>query len=415
LAIVGLQIGNGYFIASNTSLPKGPLAAGASFAFPVTWDLTNAQVTNSQNSSFGSVAPGVKSAPLTLLTRNGALGYATSFPISLTGTEVSKTPFLTVSPKTVDFGSATIFDPNHIPTTPGIFTIANDGLSNLTILGYAYTYDELSSSPKYINSTTINGIWDLGSGFTATTLPAIGSIITPNTVITVPSVFNPVNGTGVYASLWQVWSDGGTVNIILEGSAATPPMANFSISDGHGGWLPQSNLIMDFGIVTPGSSSSRQIRICNSGGSSLQIDKSKPPNGVFHISDPAELHESQVIPPGQCAYGVVLFVANTEEYNLPNIVLANSWTLNTNDLNWGVHVVQITGTVVSTKVGPMNSTGSTIYNYLGCFRESTNGPRLFPNEPLAPSTSMNNANCQNSCYGSAKYAFSGTEFGSECW
>ena len=49
---------------------------------------------------------------------------------------------------------------------------------------------------------------------------------------------------------------------------------------------------MDFGDVAPGSSSSRQIRICNSGGSALEIDKSKPPNGIFHISDPTELEET---------------------------------------------------------------------------------------------------------------------------
>ena len=28
---------------------------------------------------------------------------------------------------------------------------------------------------------------------------------------------------------------------------------------------------------------------------------------------------------------------------------------------------------------------------------------------------MSNNNCQNACYGAAKYAFAGTEFGDECW
>jgi hypothetical protein len=89
-------------------------------------------------------------------------------------------------------------------------------------------------------------------------------------------------------------------------------------------------------------------------------------------------------------------------------------TLNTNDLNFGVHVVEIVGTVVSGKVGPVNeSTGSTVYEYLGCFHEAYSGPRLFPNEPLSPSNTNDNGNCQTACYGAAKYAFAGTEYGDE--
>ena len=124
---------------------------------------------------------------------------------------------------------------------------------------------------------------------------------------------------------------------------------------------------------------------------------------------------SQQIPVNSCAFGTVLMVANTEEYNLPDLVLNNTWTLNTNDLTFGVHVVEITGTVVSTKVGPVNSTGQTVYNYLGCFQESTGGSRLFPNEPVGPSQNNTNGNCQTICYDAKQYAFAGTEFGTECW
>ena len=87
-SIVGLTLGTGYFSASNSSLPTGSLAAGQSFSFPVSWDLTNAQIQNTPNASYGNVSPGVKSTPLTLTTVNGKAGYATSFPISLTGTEI---------------------------------------------------------------------------------------------------------------------------------------------------------------------------------------------------------------------------------------------------------------------------------------------------------------------------------------
>jgi hypothetical protein len=398
----GLTVGNSYFKATNASLPTGALKAGASFSFPVAWNLTNVQITNDNNASSGNISPGIKTTPLSLMTTNGVTGYATLFPISLIGTEVSDAPFLSVVPNTVDFGGIVISDGSTIPTEVSALTISN-----------AYTTDDLTNSPEFVNSTFINGSWDLGYGFTAQTLPAVGSQIPANTDISVDVTFDPINGIQDYASYWQIWSDGGTVNTILEGIAATPPICNFSVSTLQGGWSPPSNLIMNFGDVAPGSSTSLQIRLCNDGGSSLEIDKSKPPNGVF-LGDPDELVESQQIAPGQCAYGTVTFAPNTEEYDEPNLVVNNTWTLNTNDLTFGVHVVEIVGTVVSHKVGPLNSEGQTIYEYLGCFHEAYSGPRLFPNEPLSPSpNSMDNNLCQNACYEAAQYAFAGTEYGDE--
>ncbi|KAH7403338.1 hypothetical protein BKA64DRAFT_706835 [Cadophora sp. MPI-SDFR-AT-0126] len=411
----GLDTGNDYFKASNANLPKGPLAVGAKFSIPVTWDLTNVQIVSNDNASYSNVVPGIKSTPLTLFTTNAVSGFATLFPISLVGTQVSTKPFLAVTPSTVDFGGIIVLAPDGIKPNSGVVTIANKGLSPLTILGYAYTNDKLQNSPTYVNSTIKNGKWDMGPGFSAVTLPAIGSKIAANKAISVDAAFFPITGTGLYNTYWQVWSDGGTASITLEASASTAPVANFSISNGHGGWLPQTSLLMDFGKVAPGSSSSREIRLCNNGGSSLQISKSKPPYGVFHISDPTMLHESQLIATGTCAYGEVLFVANTEEYNQPDLTVNNSWTLNANDLTWGVHVIEITGTVVSNKVGPIKSTGETVYQYLGCFKENNNGPRLFSSEPLAPSDTNSNGNCQTACLAAGKYAFAGTEFGTECW
>ncbi|APA14815.1 hypothetical protein sscle_13g095850 [Sclerotinia sclerotiorum 1980 UF-70] len=417
-SINGATVGNGYFSVNNSTLPTGPLNAGATFIFPVTWDLTNVQVGATANTSFGNVSPGIKSTPLTILTTNAVAGYATLYPISLTGTEVSSKPFLAIAPTTVDYGGIIITSTSNINPQSAIFTISNKGLMSMTITGYAYTADELDDNPVFINSTVINGTWDLGFGyFTAVGLPAIGSQVAPSSQLSIQSSFDPTNGTGSYNSYWQVWSDGGSVNIILEGIASTAPITNFSISNGEGGWLPQANLFMDFGKVAPGSSSSQQIRICNVGGSSLEISKSKPPNGVFHISDPTELHESQQIAVNDCAYGTVIFSANVEEYNKPDLLLNNTWTLNTDDVNWGVHVVEITGTVISKKVGPINSTtGQTIYNYLGCFQESTTGPRLLPNQGYTPNVTVNdNDMCQEACYGLAQYSFAGTEYTSQCW
>jgi hypothetical protein len=407
--------GDARFVVDTTKLPTGPLAAGAKFSFPVTWDLTNSTVANNPNASYGNTSPGIKSTPLSINTTNAQAGYSTVFPVSLTGTEISQDPYLVVSPNTLDYGGIVILDPNNVPSISSPFTIQNSGLSNMTIIGYAWTQDDLGANPTLTNVTQSGGVYNLGPGFTSAQLPAVGTVFGANTAVTIQSTFYPNNGTGSYYSYLHIWSTGGTHSIILEGAASTAPIANFSISTSEGGWLPQSNSIMDFGSVTPGSSSSLQIRICNQGGSVLTIDKSKPPNGVFHISDPTELHESQQIPVNSCAYGTVIMNANTEEYNLPDLFVNNTWTLNTNDLSFGVHVVQIQGTVVSYKVGPTNSTGQSVYNYLGCFKEfNAGGNRLFPNELANPSNNNSNAYCQTLCY-SKQYWFAATQYGTECW
>jgi len=233
----------------------------------------------------------------------------------------------------VDYSGLVLLDPNNVPTNSLSFTISNAGLTNLTILGYAYTTDDLNvDNIDYTNSTFGDADQDLGYGFSSSGLPPVGTVINGGDQISIDSTLTPVNGTGIYNSFFTVWSDSGTQDCILEGSASTAPIANFSISTSEGGWLPASDLLMDFGDVVPGTTPSLQSRICNQGGSVLEISKSKPPNGVFHPEDPTELHESQNIPVNECAYGTVLFATNTEVPSTPDQEYNNTWTLNTGRL-----------------------------------------------------------------------------------
>lgn len=330
--IESVTTGDANFQVDPSTLPQGPIKAGAMFSFPVTWNLTTTHNGNTANASYGNVAPGVKSTALTLTTVNAVAGYSTQFPVGLTGTEVSNDAFIQIAPTTVDYSGLVILDPDNIPTNSLSFTITNAGLANLTILGYAYTTDDLDDDDvNYTNTTFSDTEQDLGYGFTSSDLPPVGTVLNGGSQVSVDSTFTPVNGTGNYASFFTVWSSGGEQSIILEGSASTAPIANFSISTSEGGWLPSSNLLMDFGDVVPGSTPSLQIRICNQGGSVLQIEKSKPPNGAFHPDDPTELHESQDIPVNECAYGTVLFASNVEPPNTPDQVYSNTWTLNTGE------------------------------------------------------------------------------------
>lgn len=407
--------GDAHFKVDPSTLPQGPVAQGASFTFPVTWDLVNAQTGNTANASYGNVSPGVKSTPLTITTVNAVQGYSTKFPISLTGTEVSQKAFLVEAPITVDFSGIVLLANQNTPSETSPFTISNAGLSPLTILGYAYTTDDLNSATIHYTNVTArnNGTFDLGVGFTSSNLPPVGTVMQGSAQISVEATFYPVNGVGSYSSYLFTFTDAGSVHIILEGSASTAPIANFSISNGEGGWLPQSNLLMDFGKVAPGTTSQRQIRICNQGGSVLLVSKSKPPNGAFRPDDPTALHESQPIPVGSCAFATVLFITNAEAPNVPDQVYTNSWTLNTDDLNFGVHVVEITGTLVSRKVGPTNSTGDPVYTYLGCFTDNNPTGRLLPSQQYADNNN-NNGRCQTDC-ATGKYVFSGTEYQTECY
>ena len=410
-----VTVGDAHFEVNINDLPKGAIAKGASFSFPVTWNLETTTTGNTPNASYGNVSPGVKSTALTLTTVNAVAGYSTSFPISLTGTEVSTKAFLVIAPITVDYGGVVLLPDQSTPSINSPFTISNAGLNDMTIKGYAYTSDDLDDDDiDYTNVTTSNdGTSILGDGFTSSNLPAVGAVINGGHQISVDSAFTPSDGVGSYQSYFLVWTTGGYASIILEGSASTAPIANFSISNGEGGWLPEGNLVMDFGSVAPGTTTERQIRICNVGGSVLEVSKSKPPNGAFRPEDPTSLHESQDIAVGECAYATVLFVTNAENPNMPDQIFTNSWTLNTDDLNFGVHEVEIKGTLVARKVGPTNSTGDAVYTYLGCYIDNAPGGRLIQNQQYADNNN-DNGRCQTACAGK-KYIFSGTEFQTECY
>ncbi|KAH0046468.1 hypothetical protein KCU78_g6, partial [Aureobasidium melanogenum] len=418
--ITNVQTADSNFVVHLSDLPKGAITVGQQFSFPVVWNLTQAVVNNVVNASFGSTSPGFKSTPLTITTNNAVTGFATVFPISLTGREVSQAPFLDTTPSTVDFGGVILVGASGDSdgkTIGSTMTIRNDGLAPLVIAGYAWTQDEIDDDDvDWTNVTqSDDGTFILGPGFYATDLPPVNSTVNPSQSIIVDLVFAPDNGTGNYFSFFNIWTNGGVTDTILEGSASTAPIANMSISTSEHGWTDvttQSAPVMDFGYVQAGTTQSLQIRICNEGGSVLDISKSKPPNGVFYISDPAELHEELQIAPNTCAYGTVLMSPPTEHYNQPDQQVNNAWTLNTDDLNFGVHVVQIQGVIQSVHVGPQNSTGNPTYTYLGCFQDNTNG-KLLPNQLYAGNNNTNGM-CQNLATPGG-YVFTGTEYQIECY
>lgn len=406
----GMTVGDARFEVDNASLPPGALAAGATFNIPVRWNLTTANVQNTPGASFGSVTPGIKTTPLTITTQNGIAGYADSLPVSLSGNQVSNKAYLSLTPVTVDFGGLVVGVPGKESTASKPFSIANLGSQPLTIKSYAYTTDALDEADvNFTGVTKTNGVWDLGYGFTSLNLLEPGTVLEAGKAVTVEATLSTINGTGGYLSYFHVYTDGGDAFTILEGAASTAPKANFSISTSEGGW--KDELTLDFGLVAPGGEAQGQIRICNNGGSVLSVTKSKPPLGVIRaLSAGIDFHEGQKIAVGECAYGTVLFNPLNEPPNIPDFVVSDTWTLNVDDLGFGVHEVVIKGTVHDRIVGPTNPDGSARYQYLGCYQDQ---PRLLP-KAIYPAGQQENARCQNACM-AAGYVFAGTEYHTECW
>ncbi|KAF2842163.1 WSC-domain-containing protein [Patellaria atrata CBS 101060] len=413
-SVNGMTTGDPTFVVKNSSLPQGAVPQGTVFTFPVTWDLTNTTVRNDANASYGTTLPGVKSTPLTLLTTNAVAGYATVFPLSLTGNQVSQSAYLSLTPITVDFGGIVIGDEGEAETNSLTFTISNLGRAPMTVLGYAYTDDETDEpDADFTNSTMTDGVWDLGEGFSSENLPELGTILQAGESRSVLATFEAVEGTGEYLAYFFIYTDGGNAFTILEGSASTSPIASLQVGTEEGGWQPESDITIRFGPANQGQEFRRKVRLCNKGGSTLLITKSKPPVGIIRSEYPTiDLHEGQSIPVSGCGNATVIFKPPYGPLNQNDRPVDDTWTLNTDDLNFGVHQILMTGTVKSRIGGPTYPNGTARYQYLGCYQEG--GPtRLLPVAGY-PSGANDNAKCINACFAKG-YAFAGTEYRKECW
>jgi hypothetical protein len=168
------------------------------------------------------------------------------------------------------------------------------------------------------------------------------------------------------------------------------------------------------GISSGIASTSVVLRFINKGGSVLTIDKSKPPIGgvIFAENPDTELTEVTQIVPNASATATVLFQPAPPVLNSPNVEYSALWTLNVNDENFGVHVVNFTGTLVSEKAGPITASGSALYQYLGCYLDSVN----FRIESQGYENGNINTNglCQNQSH-AAGTVFAGSEYMVQCW
>lgn len=392
------------FTCSNSTLPQGAVAAGASFSLNVTWDLSNPAV---------PIVPGVLSSAVTLSISPPA-EYATSVLVSVQGTVVKQGAFLSATPSDVAFGRLVLRDAPDGLT--GSALIQNVGNGTLTFTGFAWQ----TNTSDYANFTSDGG---LGSGFSSTNFPTVGSTLESGKSLTVALRFLGET-PGSYLSKITIWSNGGTAVLTLSASVNDPPAVSFEVSNGSGGWTVLSNYTVSYGNVVAGGLVDKQIRVCNKGDAPLTITISKPPatSQLFALNPNNELTEGTQVVGGSCSIGSVGIHAAPVQPNHPAQALRATWTLSTDGLNSttgevsGRHDIVFEGTVVSKQVGPLLSNGTAKYQYVGCFKDTTNLGRNLQNSVNTAAQQKTNTlqQCQGIC-NDRGFALSGVQYHQECW
>ncbi|KAB5549639.1 hypothetical protein GE09DRAFT_180398 [Coniochaeta sp. 2T2.1] len=415
----GCTTGDKLFQCDNSTLPQGQVAAGTTFTFRVAWNLTQKAINDAQGVSYGRVIPAV----LNIYTTNGLAGYSTIVPVSVSGTVVSSDPFLFMSPTEVDFGGLVIGSSEGSSGLTGSAVIQNIGNGTLAITGVAWQDGNTPGAP-YHNVTYSGKSATFDQGFTVPDFVVPGQTIGPGDSIGMQLLFN-TGSSGTFAISVTIWSDGGVDTVILSASAGNPPIASIAVSTSEGGWDNSVPTSLNFGNVRAGTTVTRQIRICNTGGSVLTITKSKPPTGPqLTATNPyGELLEGQKIDVGACAFGSVAVYAAPVQPNHPSQYINLVWVLNTDGLDalnpsqdFGAHDVQTDATIVTRQIGPTLANGTAKYQWVGCFQGTSSAGRNLVQQVNTAAQQANNTNeqCQTLC-AAAGYPLAGTQYQKECW
>jgi hypothetical protein len=331
---------------------------------------------------------------------------------------VSNAPYLSITPPQVAFQSVVLG-----ASTSQSFMIQNLGKTDMIILGYSSTLS--SNSDLSTNITESENIWDLDLNgfFTTQDLPAIDATIAAGKSFVVHVSFTP-NVIGEFHSVLEIWTNGGVQNVLLSGTGSTAPVARLEVSTTEGGWtriddcptVDECAFQIDIGLVSTSGPPEQKItiRFTNYGGSPLIITKSKPPMGVISATNPStDLSEGMSIQPNASTTAMVLFAPGKGLLNSPPKMFNALWTLNTNDLSFGVHVLNFSAVLVSPQTGPLlNDSSQSRYQYLGCYQDSPN--QRIESNSFTDNINMTNGACQTSSL-SKSAVFAATEYSKECW
>lgn len=383
-----------YFSVSN--LPTFPLtlAVGQTLTF---------------KSTFAPTAPGPLSDDIYVNTTNSVANYADNTPIAVRGVAKSLVPVLSITPNTVSF--------------PGVITgensdgylryieIYNQGLGVLTINGYDISIVS-EQGPFLPNGTTQAG------PFKFIGLP---TKIPPESSITVSVNFNP-SANGNYGAYILVRSDGGDKYLTVVGTSGGYPKAKleFEKVDGSGWVSYDPNLPFSFGTVFEQVTRTLRMRLTNNGPADagvLGITVSKPPIGsgnVVAARNGIDLGEGTQLLAGESQTAQLYCSVPKSQVNVDPYTPNATWTMNTNDPDFGKQNIAFTCDAVSEQLGPLKSPTHAKYRYIGCFKENNPGRQL--TSQLYGSDVNENGMCISGCSTATQnWIFAGTQYHRECW
>jgi iron transport multicopper oxidase len=249
----GSTSGQVVFTAKRNVTVTGVTSSSADFVVPSTPATLATGQTLTVPVTFTPTRVGIRSAAIIAQTDSG--------PVSTTVTGVGRRPtaVLSLSPQTVSFGGAPI---NQVLSTT--VTIANVGGAGLVI----------------------NGVTAPGSPFSASGMPPAGTMLAPNTSVTVTVTFAPTV-VGMFTDEMKLDTSAGPGHVPVSGTAALP--GNLVVSPNG----------LFFGTVPVGQSKTMEFQVQNTGGSRVEVTKSKPPATGVGFTALDNLQEGAGIDPGQ--------------------------------------------------------------------------------------------------------------------
>jgi hypothetical protein len=196
----------------------------------------------------------------------------------------------------------------------------------------AVTFSNVGNAPVHVTTVDLPR-----APFSASGAPAPGASIPAGTSVTVTLNFRPTQAGQFSDQIEILTQDGEDVVVGIGASAGTPGALQFSSEN------------LDYGSVVLGSSATRTFTLTNTGGTAVDINKSKPPFGG-DFSAVTSLNEGTVIPPGQSVTETVSFTPHAT-----GPATAGTWAI-TGDDSSGPHLIQFTGTGVPAGGTPATTT-----------------------------------------------------------
>ena len=276
VTVNGVSTGNSQFIVGTTkpALPAG-IGAGQTLQVPVTFKPTKA---------------GLQATTLTAETSAG------TFTFSLQGTGQPAEAKVEASPVVLSFGGTTVGGK----------------------LSSAATFRNVGGAPL-----TIEGVVDPAAPFSVTGAPEAGKVLAPGEAVSVQVTFEPTV-EGNFTGELTLHTSAGDASVALAGAA------------GKQGVLKITPEAIEYGSVPAGTTVTKSFTLTNTGGTNVNITKSKPPiGGAFSAT--TTLSEGTTIAPGETLTETVAFNPSAPG------AASGAWLLNGDDAS-GSHEVKFTGT-----------------------------------------------------------------------